>query len=69
MTDEISAELDALSAQFTDRDFDELESRLRIRAASLGWTGDPMKQPPEVVLAESRAVIRDRQAAMPGQND
>ena len=60
MTDEISAELDALSAQFTDRDFDELESRLRIRAASLGWTGDPMKQPPEVVLAEARSVIRNR---------
>lgn len=69
MTDEISAELDALSARFTDRDFDELEARLRIRAASLGWNGDPMKQPPEVVLAEARAVIRDRPAAASAQAD
>ena len=69
MTPEISAELDALSAQFSDGDFDELESRLQIRAAALGWTGDPMKQPPEVVLAEARGVIRDRSATTPAQAD
>ena len=62
MTPEISAELDALSAQFTDGDFDELESRLQLRAAALGWTGDSMKQPPEVVLTEARVIIRDRTA-------
>ena len=60
MTPEIVAELDTLTPLFTDRDFDELESRLQIRAAALGWTGDPMQQPPEVVLAEARGVIRDR---------
>ncbi len=45
MNPEIAAKLDALSAQFSDHDFDEFESRLRLHAAALGWTGDPMQQP------------------------
>ena len=69
MTPEIAAELDTLTPLFTDRDFDELEARLQIRAAALGWTGDPMKQPPEVVLAEARGVMRDRPMTAPDQAD
>ena len=60
MTQKDSDELDALSAQFTDRDYNDLEARLSLQAAALGWTGDPMRQPAEVVLATARAVLRDR---------
>lgn len=60
MNEEVAAELDTISAQFTSRDYDELEARLRLRAASLGWTGDSLQQPPEAVLAEARSILRDR---------
>ncbi len=32
------------SADLTDAEFDGLENQLAIRAACLGWTGDPMRQ-------------------------
>ena len=62
MNEEIAAELDKINVLFTSRDYDELEARLQLRAASLGWTGDPLQQPPEVVLVEARSVLRDRGA-------
>ena len=60
MNEEVAAALDTINALFTSRDYDELEARLRLRAAALGWTGD-------VVLAEARSVLRDRDAT--GQHD
>ena len=60
MNEAVAAELDTINALFTSRDYDKLEARLRLRAATLGWTGDPLQQPPEVVLAEARSVLRDR---------
>lgn len=57
---ELSAELDALSAQFTDADYNALEAELRLRAAVLHWTGDPMCQPLETVLAAARSVLAAR---------
>ena len=46
---------------FNDAEFDQLENDLALRAACLGWTGDPMKQPAEVVAAVVRNIISKRQ--------
>lgn len=48
------------SADLSDAEFDELEGQLALRAASLGWTGDPMRQPLEVVAAVVRSIIARR---------
>jgi hypothetical protein len=48
------------SAALTDAEFDELENQLAIRAACLGWTGDPMRQPLETVAAIVRGIITKR---------
>ena len=53
---EVLEELEALSRSFTPADFDRLEGELNVRAASLHWTGDPLKQPPRAVLAAARAI-------------
>lgn len=47
-------------ADLTDAEFDELESQLALRAACLGWTGDPMRQPLETVAAIVRCIISKR---------
>ena len=57
---EIVEELRRLNAQFSDADFDALETNLVLRAYILGWTGDPLKQPPETVLAAARQVLEER---------
>ena len=41
-------------------EFDELENQLALRAACLGWTGDPMCQPLDSVAACVRTIIRNR---------
>lgn len=57
MTDsEVMQELTSLTKEFSDEDFDRLESELRLRAAVLGWTGEPLRQPPRSVLATARSV-------------
>jgi len=48
------------SAELTDPEFDELENQLVIRAACLGWSGDPMRQPLETVAAVVRGIISKR---------
>ena len=48
------------SANLTDAEFDELENQLALRAACLGWTGDPMRQPLETVAAIVRGIITER---------
>lgn len=48
------------SADLTDAEFDELENQLALRAACLGWTGDPMRQPIETVAATVRGIISKR---------
>lgn len=48
------------SADLTDAEFDALENQLAIRAACLGWTGDPMRQPLETVAATVRGIISKR---------
>ena len=59
MTDaEVMDELRDLQQSFADSDFDALESELHLRAAVLGWTGDPLRQPPRSVLASARSVKR-----------
>ena len=45
------------AADLTEPEFDELEKELALRAASLGWTGDPLRQPLEVVAAIVRQII------------
>ena len=50
------------SADLTDAEFDELESQLALRAACLGWTGDPLRQPLETVAAIVRGIITKRQS-------
>ena len=47
-------------ADLTDAEFDELENQLALRAACLGWTGDPMRQPLETVAATVRGIISKR---------
>lgn len=58
------AELEALQPLMTERDFDRLEAELRLRANVLGWTGDPMRQPAEVVLVCARQVLGERGASV-----
>lgn len=48
------------SVSLSDAEFDELENQLAIRAASLGWTGDPMRQPLAVVAATVRGILANR---------
>ena len=48
------------AADLTDAEFDELENQLALRAACLGWTGDPMRQPLETVAATVRGIISRR---------
>lgn len=48
------------SADLTDPEFDELESQLALRAACLGWNGDPMRQPLATVAAIVRGLIAKR---------
>ena len=48
------------AADLTDAEFDELENQLALRAACLGWTGDPMRQPLETVAATVRGIITKR---------
>jgi hypothetical protein len=48
------------TADLTEPEFDELENQLAIRAACLGWTGDPMRQPLETVAATVRGIISRR---------
>lgn len=48
------------AADLTNAEFDELENQLALRAACLGWTGDPMRQPLETVAAIVRGIISRR---------
>lgn len=50
------------TADLIETEFDELENRLQIRAACLGWNGDPMRQPIEVVASIVRDILRNRNA-------
>ena len=47
-------------AQLSDAEFDQLENDLALRAGCLGWTGDPMKQPVNVVAAVASGIIEKR---------
>lgn len=62
-TREVLDEIRDISDDFSPGDFDRLEVELLLRAASLCWTGDPLQQPPRVVLAAARAV-KERQSAI-----
>lgn len=48
------------SADLTDAEFDQLENQLALRAACLGWTGDPMRQPLSTVAAIVRSILSNR---------
>lgn len=45
------------NVDLSEEGFDLLENRLHLRAAVLGWTGNPLKQPPASVAAEVRAML------------
>ena len=60
--------LRVLDRVLSNADYDELESRLRVRAAVLGWTGDPLRQFPSVVLGEIEAILRGRLYQFPGED-
>lgn len=47
-------------ADLCDVEFDELENQLALRAACLGWTGDPMRQPLETIAAIVRVILSKR---------
>ena len=49
------------AAELSEAEFDQLENQLALRAACLGWTGDPMQQPLETVAAIVRSIIVSRQ--------
>src|SRR6185369_13982280 len=59
---EVMQELVDLQTGFTEQDFVDLEHHLKLRAACLHWTGDPLKQPPRSVLACARLVVEARHA-------
>lgn len=48
------------AAEFSNAEFDDLENQLALRAACLGWTGEPMRQPVETVAAIVRGIISRR---------
>ncbi len=48
------------TAELTNAELDELESQLVMKAAGQGWTGDPMRQPLEVVAAIVRGIVSRR---------
>lgn len=48
------------TAELSDAEFDELENQLSIRAGCLGWTGDPLRQPLEVVASIVRGIVSRR---------
>lgn len=48
------------SPYLSKAEFDELENQLALRAACLGWSGDPMRQPLEVVAGIVRGILRKR---------
>jgi hypothetical protein len=52
--------LEALEGTLTENELNELESRLFLTAGVLGWTGDPLRQPPAVVLSIVEAIIGER---------
>ncbi len=54
------AKLAAFEGALTEAELDELESRLILTAAVFGWTGDPLRQPPTVVLAKVEAILGER---------
>jgi len=57
MTDaEVRREIEERGQTFTRDQFLALEAKLRLRAACLHWTGDPMKQPARAVLCAARQV-------------
>lgn len=47
-------------ADLSDAEFDALETELRLRAACLQWTGDPLKQPVAVVASVVRRILSER---------
>lgn len=47
-------------AELSEAEFGELENQLVLRAASLGWTGDPLRQPAQTVAAIVRQIIARR---------
>ncbi|HTD68075.1 MAG TPA: hypothetical protein VK846_16240 [Candidatus Limnocylindria bacterium] len=59
---EVDAEILACSPRMNDALYDALEDGLRLRAAVLGWTGDPLHQPPRSVLATLRSVLKSGRA-------
>jgi hypothetical protein len=56
MDHEVLAEIEQLELTFKEIDFVRLEGELQLRAACMGWTGDPLKQPPRSVLAAARKI-------------
>ena len=61
LEDEAISKLEAMQNQLTESEFDDLESELKLRAAVLGWTGDPLRQPADIVLGIAEAILRHRQ--------
>lgn len=48
--------------ELTEAEYDELEFQLRLRAGALHWTGDPLRQPTEVVVGLARYILSKRPA-------
>ena len=48
------------TVDLSEAEFDELENQLALRAACLGWTGDPMRQPLVIVAAIVRGIVSHR---------
>ncbi len=70
MTDaEVDAEILSCSPRMTEALYDALESGLRLRAACLGWTGDPLHQPPRAVLATLRSVLKSAEELREQRHD
>lgn len=66
---EVFAKLETHEGTLTDVELDKLESRLRLRAAVLGWTGHPLHQPATVVLKVVAAILRERIAKQTMKTD
>lgn len=63
LTDADIDEMDLISKLFTEEEWQCFEHQLWLHAMVRGWTGDPMVQPPRVVLNIARSIFRGRPAS------
>lgn len=63
LTDAEIDEMDLITKTFTEENWQCFDHQLWLHAMVRGWTGDPMRQPPRVILKVARSIFRGRPAS------